>query len=285
MFELQTSHIMTVGVYLTDDDVAFEAIKRRIYEVRGLDTRQYKDTYIKRRLAVRMRANSVETYMDYLQILKKNLDEFNPLMDSLTINVTEFFRNPETYQAIEGFLRDIIMEKKNRGRNLIRIWSAGCSSGEEPYSIAILLSEILGDEFKDYNITIYATDIDPIIIGKAKAGIYKSENLKNVSEARISRYFKKLEEDYIIRDEIKRLIRFSKLDLIADKKSKSFDMILCRNVVIYFSRELQERLYMDFYDSLNHNGYFVMGKTETLVGESMNRFRSVDKSERIYQKL
>ncbi|MDY6931072.1 MAG: protein-glutamate O-methyltransferase CheR [Halobacteriota archaeon] len=270
---------------MTEEDIAFDAIKRRIFEVRGLDTRQYKDSYIKRRLAVRMRANSAETYMDYLQILKKKTEEFNPLMDSLTINVTEFFRNPETYQAVEGIFRDIIVEKKNRGRNLLRIWSAGCSSGEEPYSIAILLSEILGDEISDFNITIYATDIDPIILNKAKAGVYKSENLKNVSEARIDKYFKSSGEDYIIRDEIKRMIRFQKLDLIADKKSKSFDMILCRNVVIYFSRELQERLYMDFYTSLNHNGYFVMGKTETLVGESMNRFKSVNKSERIYQKM
>ena len=270
---------------MTEENVAFEAIKRRIFEVRGLDAQQYKDTYLKRRLAVRMRANSVETYMDYLQVLKNNLGEFDPLMDSLTINVTEFFRNPDTYKAIESVFHDLITEKKNHDRNLIRIWSAGCSSGEEPYSLAILLSEILGEEVGKYNITIHATDIDPIILKKAKAGLYKPEILQNMGEARINKYFKRADENYVIKDNIKKMVRFSKLDLIADKKSKSFDMVLCRNVVIYFSRELQERLYMDFYESLNHNGYFVMGKTETLVGESLKRFKSVNKNERVYQKV
>ncbi|MDY6965002.1 MAG: protein-glutamate O-methyltransferase CheR [Halobacteriota archaeon] len=270
---------------MSEEDFAFEAVKKRIFEVRGLDTRQYKDSYIKRRLAVRMRANSVKSYSDYLRVLRSGEEEFNPLMNALTINVTEFFRNPETYKATDKVLHQIVSEKEDRGRRLLRIWSAGCSSGEEPYSIAILLNEILNNEIDSFTISIYATDLDPVILDRAKDGIYKSEHLKNVSQVMVDKYFTNKDGNYIVKDNLKRLIKFKKHDLISGNKFKSIDMILCRNVVIYFSRELQERLYMDFYNALNYGGYFIMGKTESLVGESLRKFKPINKSERVYRKI
>ena len=272
---------------ISEDDQAFSALKRRIYRDRGLDTSQYKDSYIKRRLATRMRANGVTNYLEYMRLLSKNPDEYKPLLNALTINVTEFFRNPETYKVIKGILRDIIEEKERLNRSLIRIWSAGCSSGEEPYSIAILLCEILGNRINNFNISIHATDIDDRILIKAKAGEYQKDHLKNVSKACLHKYFifDRESDMYTVKEELKKLIKFKKHDLISGRKLGLFDMILCRNVVIYFSRELQERLYMDFYDSLTEGGYFVMGKTESLIGEAHVKAESFNKPERIYRKV
>ena len=271
-------------IIMPEDDKAFEAIKKRIYEVRGLDTRQYKDSYIKRRLATRMRANNVESYSGYLKIINKNVDEFNPLLNALTINVTEFFRNPETYTAVEDVLNQLVLDKEKKDRSLIRIWSAGCSSGEEPYSIAILMLELLKDRIKDFNISIHATDVDNQILERAKVGEYQVDNLKNMSKVRLSKYFTRNGDKYIVKEDVKRLIKFKKHDLISEKRLGLFDAILCRNVVIYFSKELQNRLYMHFFNSLIAGGYFIMGKTETLLGEAQQRFVSINKSERIYQK-
>ena len=276
--------IVLSEVILLSEDRAFEAVKKKIYDTRGLDTRQYKDSYIKRRLATRMRATGVESYGEYLGVLNRNAEEFNPLLNALTINVTEFFRNPETYEAIEDVLKELILEKEKKGRNLIRIWSAGCSSGEEPYSIAILLSEILKDRLNDFNISIHATDVDNAILERAKAGEYKIETFKNIKKLYLTKYFTREEDSYIVKNDVKRFIKFKRHDLISEKKLGLFDAVLCRNVVIYFSKDLQERLYMHFYNSLVAGGYFIMGKTETLLGEAQSKFKPVNKSERIYQK-
>lgn len=276
--------IVLSEVILLSEDRAFEAVKKKIYDMRGLDTRQYKDSYIKRRLATRMRATGVESYGEYLGVLNRNAEEFNPLLNALTINVTEFFRNPETYEAIEDVLKELILEKEKKGRNLIRIWSAGCSSGEEPYSIAILLSEILKDRLNDFNISIHATDVDNAILERAKAGEYKIETFKNIKKLYLTKYFTREEDSYIVKNDVKRFIKFKRHDLISEKKLGLFDAVLCRNVVIYFSKDLQERLYMHFYNSLVAGGYFIMGKTETLLGEAQSKFKPVNKSERIYQK-
>ena len=232
-----------------------------------------------------MNHNSIKTYNEYINYLKKHPDESKQLLDTLTVNVTELFRNPDVYNIIEKkVIPDIFSKAKEHSRKNIRIWSAGCSSGEEPYSIAMIFLDILEKQVQKYGIIIYATDIDKKSLEKAKAGIYSFEEIKNVGHARISKYFDHVGDKYHIKNEVKKLVSFKKLDMISEPGLNAMDMILCRNVVIYFSNELKERLYVNFYNSLRHGGYFIQGKTEMLKGDAKDLFEVVNNSARMYKK-
>ncbi len=151
------------------EEQQFIALKAKILKDRGLDCTQYKPNYLKRRLAVRMRAHRVESYREYMKILDSDTLEYNKLMDCLTINVTQFFRDPATFEVLEKVvLPQLVSDKQNRKGRVIRAWSAGCASGEEPFSLAILLSEVLGNKLRDFTVSIYATDIDYLYADKAK---------------------------------------------------------------------------------------------------------------------
>ena len=146
----------------------------KIYKETGLDCKQYKDNYLKRRINVRVRALNVESYHDYMRILDNNPDEYDLLLDKLTINVTQFFRDTTVFKAVRNtVLPALISDKKKGNKKLIRIWSAGCASGEEPYTISILLHEVLGSDINNFMISIYATDIDDAVMAKAKKGCTK----------------------------------------------------------------------------------------------------------------
>ena len=270
-----------------EEDVNFAALKRLIYSKTNLDCSQYKDKYLMRRLQVRLRANKLNDYADYIRFLSKNPKEYETLMNNITINVTQFFRDPTMYKVlVEEVIPEIIYHKTNSNRRVFRIWSAGSSSGEEAYSIAIMVKELLGEGFDDFLISIHGTDIDDISLAKAKRGAYPIAQLENVNKVILNRYFEYIEDEelYQITDEIKDFVRFKKQNLIIDKKSINFDIIFNRNVMIYFSREMQEKLLMEFYDSLNNGGYLVIGKTEMLTGEAKDVFTPVNNRERIYKK-
>ena len=268
------------------DNASFNTLKRMIFNHTDLDCSQYKDKYLKRRLQVRLRANKLDDYTDYIRFLKKNPEEYDTLMDMVTINVTQFFRDPTMYKVLgEEVIPEIIYKKTSSNRKVFRIWSAGSSSGEEAHSLAIMIKELLGERFDDFMITVHGTDIDDESLRKAKSGIYPKEQLENVGDVLLERYFDQVEDgSYQIKDEIKDFVRFKKQNLILDKKPGNFDIIFNRNVMIYFSREMQERLLMEFYDSLNNGGYLVIGKTEMLTGESKDLFAPVNNRERIYKK-
>ncbi len=220
-----------------------------------------------------------------MKILDSDTLEYNKLMDCLTINVTQFFRDPATFEALEkAVLPQLVSDKQNRKGKVIRMWSAGCASGEEPFSIAILLNEVLRNERYDIIVSIYATDIDEKILKKAEMGEYDDLSMEKVKREYIDRYFT-YSGRYKVKDEIKRSVRFKRHDLISEKALTQLDLILCRNVLIYFSRNLQEKLFAQFHQGLNKGGYLVIGKTETLAMEAMKMFKAVDVRERIYQKL
>lgn len=234
---------------------------------------------------VRVRANNLPGFGEYYRFLKKNPEEFDVLMGVLTINVTDFFRDYSMYQYLaEHVIPDIIYEKYEHGRKVFRIWSAGCASGEEPYSMAIIVKEILGGRIDDFIISIHGTDIDEESLLKAKKGLYSPHQLKNVDPIILERYFISQGENYLVTDEIRNMVRIKKHDLLGDKKQTNYDIILNRNVMIYFSRDMQERLQMDFYESLNVNGYLIIGKTEILAGKAREAFTAVNGPERIYRK-
>jgi len=267
------------------DDQGFMALQKRIFKARGLDLSQYREKCLKRRIDVRLRATGVHGYLEYMAVLKKDLSEYDRLFDALTINVTNFFRDKSTYRVIEDvIIPELILSKKRERKRIIRVWSAACASGEEPYSMAILFHEILGNKINEFLISIHATDIDKASLEKAKSGEYEASTLSEVDEKILSRYFNR-NLKFRLREEIKQMVKFKHHDLISDEHLTHMDIILCRNVLIYFSRELQQKLFKKFYEGLNKGGYLILGKTETLTGEPARMFKQVNMMERIYQKV
>ena len=266
-------------------DPGFDDLKQLIVQRRSLNCDHYKDGYLRRRFAVRMRARGVSGYDDYVRLLRSDPIEYDELMRDLTINVTQFFRDEAVFKALEDeVLPLLIYQKVSRGESSIRIWSAGCSSGEEPYSVSILMKELLGEEFERFSLSIVASDIDAEVLESAKEGRYLPRQVVNVPKPYLERYFTLDDGLYQLSPPIMEMVHFRNIDLFTATAGSHFDLILCRNVVIYFTREMQERLYMKFYRSLRDGGYLVMGNTETLVGEAATLLTPTHTREGIYQK-
>lgn len=267
----------------------FEELKKGVKKLLGFNTDQYKNTYLGRRFNARLRAYSLDSYHEYWNLLKNDSKEQERLLNDLTINVTEFFRDNTVYRFLYDDVFPLMIERKNR----IRVWSAGSSDGKEAYSIAMLFLDLLGERNARSKVNIVATDIDKACLDRARSGCYISRrgiNQTDVSKqlsflAKPNEYFDIQDETYFLKPAVKNLVSFQYHDMISGPKKQNFDIIFCRNVVIYFSRSLQEVLYMDFFNALNSGGFFVMGKTETLVGEARGRFQSYDSRERVFQKV
>ncbi len=269
-----------------DENEAFEKLKEKIFKERGLDIKQYKENYLKRRIAVRMRALQINSYSSYVDILDKEKDEYNELFDKLTINVTQFFRDPEVFIELENSVLPEILKNKAKLNNIVKIWSAGCSTGEEPYSVAISLEETTGKlGLPKIPYEIYATDIDETALNAAMTGIYEEKTMENMAKQRKNKYFISSNGKYAISGIIKENLRFVKLNLMEPFKERFFDIILCRNVIIYFTRELQKRVMKYFYDGLMKNGTLILGKTETMLLDFRDEFQCINIKERIFKKI
>ena len=267
-----------------NEDQEFRALLERIKRERGLDCRQYKVNFLKRRLAVRLRARGVESYREYLRLLDD--EEYEKLFEALTINLSYFFRDKTVFEALrEKVLKTLIQEKLEGSSRLIRVWSAGCAGGEEPYSVAILLDELLGADLGNWRISIRATDLDAGALEKARRGVYSEFSFRGADPDYIKRYFTPLSDrEYSLQPEIKALVKFERHDLLADPPPHYLDLILCRNVLIYFSRQQQERLFAIFHDALGEGRYLVTGKTEILSPFASQLFEPLDWREHIYIK-
>lgn len=267
------------------DDFQFEKLVKKISNDIDFHGQYYGEKHLKRRFMVRMRATGIKTFREYINHLDTDPTEYDHLLKILTVNVTEWFRNPEAWDYLKNnTLAAIIEAKKGSINKGIRIWSAGSSDGKEAYTIAILLHEILGNDIKGFNITILASDIDEEMLAKGRKGLYKEDEMKGISHDFLEKYFTQAPGGYQVKPFLKAMVKFARLDLITDKKYPKIDLLFCRNVVIYFTKELKEKLYMEFYDSITPGGYFVMGKTETLLGEARNRFKAENNRERVYIK-
>jgi chemotaxis protein methyltransferase CheR len=263
------------------ENISFQKLKRLIHEQAGLDCSGYRDEYLKRRFGIRLRVTNSNTYGRYIIYLKKNPSEFTNLLNDLTINFTMFFRDTDVY----NFLEKKLLPKIFQTSNPTRIWSAGCATGEEPYSLAILAHKVLGDTISKQHLTVYASDIDKEVLAKAAKGIYHLKQLNNIDKPSIGKYFtKESEEDYKINDFVKRLVHFEQFDLMCSPTHLNLDLILCRNVMIYFSKEGQQHIHMNFFKVLKNGGFFVTGKSEILSGEPAQKFLSIDSLTRCYQK-
>lgn len=271
-------------IKINEEKLNLNILIRKINRERGFDCNHYRTSYIKRRILTRLRANLLDNLEDYLRFLDKNPEEYNALLNALTINVTNFFRDKSVYELFKkNVLPKIIDKKKNRGQRMIRIWSAGCASGEEAYSIAMLVRDAIGLFNDEIVPTIIATDYDKKSLKIAKLGIYQEEKLKNVNEKHRRRYFK-YDGDYRVKPILKSMVKFKNLDLFADNPIKYVDAIFCRNVLIYFTRDEQKELISKFYSSLVDKGYLILGKSEKLVSSGKD-FLVLNGPERIYQKI
>jgi chemotaxis protein methyltransferase CheR len=267
-----------------DKDQVFRMLLDKIKEDRGLDFSHYHQDLLKRRVAIRLRATGIATYSEYLRNLINNPAEYDRLFETLCINVSEFFRDPEVWPKVARALRQIIEEKKKNHNPFLCVWSAGCADGEEPYTIAILLKEILGAETADFRIEIAGTDVDEKSLKTAARGVYGKEFIKNVDKALLAKYFEAEGFEFRVKKELRQLVNFYYLDLTSEEHKKNVDIVFCRNVFIYFDRSLQEQLLMKFWRSLKSGGYLVMGKSETLISEAKHIFEEIDLDARLYRK-
>jgi chemotaxis protein methyltransferase CheR len=268
-----------------DKDEAFRLLIEHIYKVRGVDFRGYLPRILKRRVARRMDANKVDTYADYLRVLVSSPREYDMLFDNLTINITEFFRDKTVFKAAEMVLAKMIRHKIATKDTNIKVWSAGCASGEEPYSIAILLKELTRNDELGFNIKIIATDIDRESLATARLGEYEPKSLKNLSKIWLKKHLEPVGSKYRVKDKLKELITFYHHNLVSDQPFENIDVIFCRNVFIFFNREVQEHLVINFHKALKKDGYMVLGKVETFLGEAKELFRVINFDERIFQKI
>jgi chemotaxis protein methyltransferase CheR len=266
--------------------LSFNTIIHNVYRRRGVDFRQYRPRCLRRRIVVGMHDANVNSFAEYLEFLNRNPDGYDKLLDRITINVSEFFRNPETFEAVrEKVLPALVERKAKTGASALRIWSAGCARGEEPYSLAILCKEFFDNNNLQFTANIFATDIDSGALRKAESGRYQAKAFRELKHYQVSRYFEKLSDDeYGISQEIKFMVKFTRHNMIDDAPLLRIDLILCRNVIIYFSKPLQKRVYDNFYKALAPQGFLVAGKTESLMDVSETRYEKIDLMERILKK-
>jgi chemotaxis protein methyltransferase CheR len=263
-----------------------ELLLRYIAQERGIDCRKYKTNFLERRLASRMRAHHVSDYQSYLYILKKHPEELDALLDNLTINLTYFFRDQSVFEALrKEVLAPLIRERDHPGRRQLRLWSAGCATGEEPYSLAILLHQLLGASLPHWDITLLATDLDEKALAKARAGVYDAFSFREVSAQELSPYFTIQNGRYHLVPEVKSLVTFQRHDLLGDSYPSNMDVILCRNVLIYFTREQHDYIFTMFHRALKDGGVLVTGKTEIMLGPLAACFKAVNLREHIYRKV
>ena len=267
-------------------DAEFRALMEKITRDRGFRCFSYKDKCLRRRVGVRMRAKGTASYAEYAGILDSDMQEYDRLHRALTINVTKFFRNWDTYAVLE---QRVIPQLWERSDMELRIWSAGCASGEEPYSVAILMhahAVAAGDPQRLEASTIVGTDIDSHILGAAERATYPESALGETPDRLRTRYFPIDDGQRRMLPEVRRMVTFDKADLLqAPPPFENAHLILCRNVVIYFQREAQDALFREFHRALAPGGFLVLGKVETLLGEARSLFSPVSARERVFRKL
>ena len=268
----------------TDGEEAFTKILDAVRRAKGLDGCSYKPNYLKRRVAIRMRAVGVNTYDGYLNVLRGDSKELQLLMDRLTVHVTEFFRDSEVFEAVEKTVFPSLEE--TFGSEAWNTWSAGCSTGEEAYSMAIALREWRelhgGGEFR-----VEASDIDPSSVLKAERGEFASEAIAKIPSLRQKHWFLRSGRHVEVVPEIRRRVQFEVLDLTIhwDRITPQYHLVFCRNLLIYLTPVEHQLIYDRLSKVIKPGGYLVLGRTEALLGRGRTFFNCVDTRNRLYRRL
>ncbi|MGB3340723.1 MAG: protein-glutamate O-methyltransferase CheR [bacterium] len=256
---------------------SFQNLIRYIEQKTSFRCQNYKEKPLKRRIRVRMRALDIKDFSEYEIYLRKNDEELPKLVDTITINLSYFFRNLETF----FFLKDYIFPELKKKKDKFIFWSAGCAQGEEPYSLAIIAAESKMLE----NVTIYGTDIDNRVLDIAQQGKYSNIAFQYTPKDLLKKYFRRVPDGYLIDSAVKAKVTIFNADLFAIPPFGLCDLIVCRNVLIYLGREAQSTVLRNFYDHLSPDGYLVIGKVELLIGiPEVNLFNPVSRVEHVYQK-
>ena len=266
-----------------DEGRDLEHFLEELHRNRGVDFRSYKRPTILRRLGRRMAVTECESLDQYSKYLEAHPEEYRQLIGTFLIKVTEFFRDPDLFDHLREEVLPGLIEEAHQEENQLRIWSAGCATGEEAYSLAILVSEVLGREAGFFDVRIFATDIDEDAIKFARRGVYPPSALQGLSDEQIGRYFVEEDGSYQVRKQVRGMIVFGEHDLAQRSPFPNIDLLVSRNVLIYFSDELQRRALQLFAYSLRDGGYLVLGKAES-PSPLADFFAPVDRQNKVYRR-
>lgn len=259
-------------------DDGLSAFLERLFWDRGWDFRNYKKSSLERRIAIRLNAHNSSSYREYYDTLKSNPAEYDRLLSALTIKVTEFFREPEVFDL----LKEVIPPKAS-GPDELRAWCCGCAYGNEAYSLAILIAESLGLR-KLRSTKICATDISGDAIDFGRKATYREGMMQNISDTIREKYFFQTPEGYKVKYNIRNSIRFGLLNIVKDPPISKIDIIFCRNLLIYFDKDLQKRVFEKLDYALNPGGVLVLGKAEALPASLAPRYAEFERKARVYIK-
>lgn len=253
----------------------FRRLRREVSKKIGVDYSTYSKKHLRRRFHARMRVTGQKTFSRYLKYLRDSDEEIEKLKKLLTVNVTKFKRDEEVWDILrEDVIPTLIKGKKDDIFKRLKFWSAGCATGEEPYSLAISFLE--SSMLEDFDCHILATDIDKEALSFARRGVYPPKALKNVTEHEKKVYFDKRDGEWAVTDKVKELVEFRHMDIFKNDFNKNFDLISCRNLMIYFNTEAKTDLTERLVDSLREGGFLILGMSETL------RFPARDKMEKYH---
>ncbi|MCI8410313.1 MAG: protein-glutamate O-methyltransferase CheR [Lachnospiraceae bacterium] len=248
---------------------SYEVFKEDIFELTNIDLNAYKERQMKRRIDTLIRKCNITKYKDYVALIKSDSEKYEEFVNYLTINVSEFYRNPEQWNLLEKTILPELIQKYGKS---LKIWSAACSTGDEPYSLVMLLAK-----FMPLNqIEIIATDLDKQVMEKAKAGLYSVKSLKGLPEEYVKKYFEKINDTtYSISEDVKKRVKFQQHNLLKDAYPDKCDLIVCRNVMIYFTEEAKLEIYAKFNKALKDEGILFVGSTEQIVQPKELGFTSI----------
>ena len=268
-------------------DAVLDVLLEKVYRDSGYDFRGYRRGTVTRRLGRRMLITGVNTYVDYMHFLDSHPEEYERFADYLTIKVSSFFRSPYTYRQLAGLvLPELLLHKKERRERSLRLWSAGCARGEESYSMAIMLADFLGKDCSNYDIAVYASDIGHLNLDELRSGIYPASDVEDLPRSLRDNYLLPDGDNYEVREDIRQMVRFFYFDLTSTlgQPLPVMDCIFCCNVLIYFQRQLQERVLDRLYNSLAVPGYLVLGEVETPTTALLEKLECLDSKAKIYRK-
>jgi two-component system CheB/CheR fusion protein len=268
---------------VTQPDPQFEALLLYLKEARGFDFTGYKRSSLMRRVGRRMAQINVPEYAEYLDYLQVHPEEFTALFNTILINVTSFFRDGEAWDYLRSDVLPTVLAAKDPDAPL-RVWSAGCASGEEAYSLAMMLTEILGlDEFR-HRVKIYATDVDEEGLTQARHASYNERDIRGLSPELLEKYFESNGGRYTFRKDLRRSVIFGRNDLVQDAPISRIDLLVCRNALMYFNAETQARILSRFHFALSNGGVLFLGKAEMLLSHA-NLFIPIDLKRRLFRKV
>ncbi|GAB1538018.1 PAS domain S-box protein [Scytonema sp. NUACC21] len=266
-----------------ENNPELENLLEYIQRNRGFDFRGYKRTTLSRRIRRRMEIVGVEKYLDYLDYLEVHPNEFIELFNTILINVTAFFREPQAWEYVAHEILPRILASKDISKP-IRIWSAGCASGQETYTIAILLAEALGIGQYAARVKVFATDVDEDALNTARQAIYSPKEVQNVPTDLREKYFDRVNGNYIVHKDLRRGVIFGRHDLVKDAPISRIDLLVCRNTLMYFNNETQAKILDRFHFALNDGGFIFLGKAEMLLTRN-HSFTPLDLRRRVFTKV